>query len=1370
MKSKLLSLAFIVALVFASGFMFNIARADMVIDENFFSSSIADFNTLTSTSGSWNQYFTIPEILPYYVEGKNFDSNITQLNRWIEGQDWNYATRDFNVSFDLNIFPDYSTGNKGIFRFSMNNKNGGLISIFENGDQIRVYTDANTDSYLFYNSTLSSEYGALMGAIPKQNWIHVQVSWIRDKTKTDGNGYFYWQFSDSTGSELFNFTEATQKINSSGLGILFYSDWYIWNAQRGNLHYSLKNINMISTHEVVPALQGTINEAFDPFTTGIQPAKFWITLTSNLTGANITDANCSGFFDGTTISLPYNSIVANAYGFSSYPTTPKTYDYNYSCTKAGYFDFNGIGQFTGQANFTNYLSVIDIQNSTHRVDFNSVNIFPTTLDYNDTTFSVQNNFVQTLSVPIMAWNSLQNGKQYFVYTSIDGVNWAFNDSLTYGTTNYDPIQKIWIDGNHSYYYGITDSLVAGQKKYYSFRFQPPARYWLQLKDSLDWFQQLNPSNSQVLGLNKDVFSISTFSDMRNIFLIPLPDIVDYSSGVFEFQFTAWADSPQVISIGTRDNNTDNIIDYVVITPSMNRYSIAIPSNTYDSQLLFLTDANASNNLYFMDYALIEKNYFTQRLHLTQINDLELPVGIISGASNAYLQEGLSFKANGAAFDRIGDLNYLKIIAYLDSNLTAAKTYLFNLASSPLNSFSFNYALEPVIDLNGTYNNPLTPRTLFVQAQLFNSAGSMVSEQSQSVKFLQFPSFPSDLSTTLSVLPAQIGDNPNLQLQTKIKSISALLGYKIIIYREGSGKTLSNPDYSETIYNGTDFSCTLQCNLKLKLDQFVFATSGTYNITILTLLNTENENLIDNYAVSTQHIIVNFKNFEIARILEIVERNQAGASEYMNIEPIGLAVQLKTGTGENLQGSMRVQLFISNCADDTNATCIEHTAPFNPTSFAYDPRTHYNYFFFRDYFVNDDGTLLIDGNYYRFKAVLADSKSQFSQDTNVLLTGKCQVYDTSNFFSMVMSSLNYLVYGCTTDQAGIVSTAQNSDREKRILINNATSLSAPTLEATACLNTDSNNQYVDSLKQDLLCVSWYKISDQTIDKFRFTISNNYSDFAVEDETKQYATIEVPFEIIALNDMSLLKSTLEKQFDTEINTIGDTFYYGFNSLFTGAINPLGDYASFAAASYTGSGLITNVGFDINLQRPFDPQYVSGLIFFRVKGLSVVNQNDYKEKYAVLKAQSPLIFREWGKQSGVSLPNDSTTIEIYGSDMTKIASYLTPTGLIIDETPSISVKDANGFVQSLPHKLHFDIITDLFYGNGTNIQSHFVPITISAIINQKALTLAEGLAASAALFMKDPTAWAIKNILIIVIILSILIIAAFVFSRFAQPFVKK
>jgi hypothetical protein len=1172
-----------------------------------------------------------------------------------------------------------------------------------------------------------------------------------------------------TTSNLLSFTTPISSPLNAGDGLAFFiynythGDWYV--TYIGML---IDNIRYSET--------GTILEVTDPSQPIDAYSSFEIKtlvkiVDENTSGTYITNADVNVKINGVKYTMPYSS----GYYRATIPGLPQgnyVYDMN-ALDKNGH----GLGTATGtlqvKRSLIPNLQIIDIENMNHSINKYNVDLFPTN-ESNELIWKAMNNDLNYLMiVDYNLWNSLNNGNQYWVYTSDDnGVTYALNDSLTYGTTDYNPVQKLWQDVNSKYSYSFTDSLAAGQTRYYKLKYQSPVAFWQTLSSSTGWFKQYEPVNSTLLGLNQDLFTTSVFNNLRNYYITYLPQLLQYSDGVFEFQFTAWSDSPQTIKIGTLDNNVDTIVDSIVVNSTRKRYSITIPNSTYSSQLLFLTDANATNNVYFMDYAIIEKNYFTKRLRILQVDGSELPVQIISGTSNNYLQEGYSYQINTAAFDRNGDLNYLQVQVFLDNNSQGVKTYNIPLTSSAGQTHNLIETLDPVIDLNGIWNNPLTPRTLFIYAKLYNSLGSIVSEQSQTVKFLQFPHFPNDLMLQVSLLSAQVGESPTLDIRTTSKALNSLLGYKIIIYKEGTGKTLTNPDYSLILYKDKDFSCSYNCNLRFKLDQFVYPSNGSYRVVVLALLNTENENFSDSYAMSSQHAIVTFKNFTVARILEIIERDQTQNSQYNNTEPIGLAVQLKTGDGANLQSSLRVQLRLSNCDSNTGGTCTENSTLFDPTSIAYDPTTHYNYYFFRNYFVNDDGSLLYDGNIYRFKAIISDAKSQFSGDTNALLTGKCQTYDASNFFSMVLSSLNYMVFGCTVDQEGIVTTATNSGQEKRIIINNAYTTNPPTIEATFCLNADNNNHYIDAFQQDILCASWYKVSDQTIDKFNFWITNKYSDTSKTDSTTQYLKVEVPFEIIALNDMPLLKSTLETKFDTTINTLGDAVYYGFNDLFNGLVNPLGTHASFLASNYATNGMLTNVGFDVNFQRAFDPQYVSGLIFFRVKGLSVVNQHDYQETYPVLQDQSPSVFRSWAKQSGVSVPNGNTIVEIYGSDMEKIASYTTPTGLIINEEPSllrqVQQTDVNStvFSQSLPKRMLFNVITDIVAGNGSYLQSRYVPITITAIITEKPLSTLEAISKSASLLFTDPLEWMTRNLFWEVIFLCILLVLAFVLGRTVIP----
>jgi len=139
-----------------------------------------------------------------------------------------------------------------------------------------------------------------------------------------------------------------------------------------------------------------------------------------------------------------------------------------------------------------YLTVTDIANVTHSLDYNRV-AFDAIADTESSTYSIESSYTSVLEVMQMIRNA-QSGHEYFIYTSSDGTSFSFNDSLTFGhsgTIHNDGIQKNYV-GLSDWNFSFEDILTASELKYYQLRIREPLKYYPNVVYSDDWIVQPTP--------------------------------------------------------------------------------------------------------------------------------------------------------------------------------------------------------------------------------------------------------------------------------------------------------------------------------------------------------------------------------------------------------------------------------------------------------------------------------------------------------------------------------------------------------------------------------------------------------------------------------------------------------------------------------------------------------------------------------------------------------------------------------------------------------------------------------------------------------------------------------------------------------------
>ena len=1218
-----------------------------------------------------------------------------------------------------------------------------------------------------------------------------QTIWAKDET-SGGDTIFIKYLLDSyverysSGSKLYfgyvndsnNFTQVGDYVDINDFPKKVWYDRNI-TIPTGDLRYSFRvrggNADFITYFEVISssgAKQESSLTTDNNLTSnyGLRGTTYLFTSDYvNSAEYSITTADCNVTINSTDYDMAYNSTTGK-YEYSTAFVSDGTYTIATSCEDDSFnsqedsYSIDVISPASTILTFNNLVNISSVVISDFSNDVNFLINDKTkgigwSIVAQEDSYEVQYNFL----------NSLLESSQYYVYTSSNGSDWTFSDSLTYGSGDYNSaMQKVRV--NDDYSYGFNDSDVAsGVKKYFKLEYRGVARYWETIRFSSDWINVNSPELSiDSDGKNWDLFSDSNYSNVSSYTSLQYPDLTstDLNTGL-EFQFTAYASRETTLKIGFENEDGSGSTYTIYVGTGKQKYSVAIDATDRTSRLVIQSDETSEARVYLTDYILIPKSYFVNRLEFRNTDGSKLGAIGISGTSYQILKEGIAFKFTSSAFDINGNLATLRIEALL--NATTAKTFEFDLSEdvSPSTYYNWSETLSGVIDLNGWYADPATLRDLTLKATLIDDSGNEVAEQSSTIKLLQYPYFADDIQLNLFNVGSKVGDNPVFRFDLEQKLPDNFLGFKVFIYDENHSRT--SPNYEDIVFE-KDFDCGFYCSKELVVPDWVWEKQTLYNIDLMLLVNTENENYSNDLLYRQFTLRPTYRTLETARILQIYERTD---EIYRNDEPIPLVLQLRDVPYKDLSKDFSVYLNIDLCNDaNVLATCYdEGTTKFNPIKHIYDQSTGYNYYYFNNLFYTDEGSLLPDGNYIRFQAILDEKNS--SHETGVIptLTDKCALSSYGTLFlngSFSMNLTDYYdattraLYGCTTTSPAVVEVADSN--EARILIGATHATLSNQNHSLHCVNADNNNNYVNNLEQDLICSILFTKSEQEIDTFTAYIGNENSDYSEDELIGQYLRFDIPSEYIIFNDPVFLSKALDTEYQTDsIDNVGEVLYYNFDKLFSGIANPLTDVLTGIGVA---TGLISNQNADVNWDRKFDPNYISGIFTFKVKGIKVINQYDYTAQFPELEVQDPKFFSKWASNNNVFIPEQRTIVEVYSNDGQPIIREKTSSNIVIFKAPSASTKsitatDGNLTSHTIASRLKFDVVLDMLSNNETSISRIFVPLTLNYVVPDNTNPLTAILSVGGE-FIQNPITAGLKYWFWFVIVLLFILIVSVIFRN--------
>lgn len=1044
-----------------------------------------------------------------------------------------------------------------------------------------------------------------------------------------------------------------------------------------------------------------------------------------------TDANVkvnfnSGGYQNATWDA---SIGKYKYLVSSLGQGTYTYDVNTSKSGGYVSDLDTAKVWTVAVNPTD-LDVTCISNCTPTVSNSGVS-FGSVNNSSDVIWKVVNGNGFSVDANYSWSNSDKSGSQYFIYTSTDGVSWTFSDTLTFGSTNSTPVQKIWNASTDTYDYSFSNSAVAGTTQYYKLVFQPLPIFWEVLKDSVDWANYNSPTSfSQSSGNHfYDLFADSNLSNIQSFTYKPYPQLTstDLSAG-FYVEFTGYASVASSLKVGYRVGSIDTVSGTVSLTTSPHRFAVFVQPNSNSAQILIKSISNTSANVYLSDYAIVPASYFVDRLDLVQALGGSLQSIVRDGVTYQYVKEGIGFKANTRFYNFNGELSSL--VTTVSVSGVNVKTYSYDLSDYTQNgTISLSNLLDGVVDFNSQSqrivgnNLVLDPLPdLIVTNTLINSAGESVAEQSQTVKLVQYPYSSGDIALNVYLLNRKVAESPSFSLNLIQAYPQSFVGLKFFIF--DSSHDSNNPNYSETIYAG-ELGCVnkMYCQKNITIDKWSFPEATTYTVVVALLLTTEPQNLDNPLTKFENTILATFTNFETGRVLQVFERRgdiNALHGEYNQSEEIPLVFQARNDKLENMQNQYAVNLSVRWL--DVNFGAHDISVPFYPQKFVYDSVTGYNYWFFNQVLHDDAGDLLPDGSIVYTRANVTPIRGQ-GQVSYFGYTLKCTTYPSDfsdgSFLMNWIGLIGDSTFGCTGISPALNPMTDANSFVGDIVAQNTAYISATYVpvsnqnESVFCWNADVNVTYAPDIGNSFMCGVLYKKSEAQIDRFDVMLGNQYSDYSKTGDNAQFIKFSIPAEQVIFNDLAMMKNALVLTHNTQgIHTYGDFFSAVIDRLLPdwrirGNINS----ANFPFLPPTFS-----FGADVNLAEELNPNVYDGAFVFRVNGVKVVNQYDYIKEFPELETVDPKEFRTFASANGLSVPIKQTAISLFSSDLSNLQNFKVNSPLVIFEAPRNSIKSVDGnsvAISNPPTSLKFDFIVDMFSNNLTQSYRAIVPLYLSYVV---------------------------------------------------------
>lgn len=1109
-----------------------------------------------------------------------------------------------------------------------------------------------------------------------------------------------------------NLTRVAPSACSVGCYAYFYGDGL---SNKGVKRTTLDNVRRVTTD----TLTNTIIEPPEPV---LVNTPFDINITVNDGNSDISDAIVKVSFDnGVFETIDYNSAFA-VYTFDHNGEIVVPGDYNYAVwtTRASDIEDYDEGIIEIAIDYREFIIINPIQNiGAVTIDVNLVTI-ETLIKDKTIEWEAKSSFdISDVIVNYRIQDYDDTGKYAYAWTAINGGDFSFNDSLTYGTVTNNPIQKIWDSVRDSYNFQFEDSLSSDNNDFFRLQFYDPMFRTDDIESETKFSIAPPPILFDLNGIFVDLFTVSQFSDLL-IELLPdhvLPDLsaTQDVKEAYVLTFTAWTDTGSVTVYADSNGSTNSAL--ITTTPR----TFAFPAR---NDLNIFTLTSTSHGLYMDEFMIHERGYFTQDLIIIDEFNQPLPTWAIGTDVYQYIKEGEPFRVITQAYDKNAIIETMKIEIYLTVVSDENRIRFFEWNIDPPESGGIINISELIPGIIVLDSEIPSGTNLKIRISLCDANETCFAEQERSdIRFHQYPFKRSDVKMNLEVFEEMTFEHPFGRVMLDTTNPNALEYVIISIYDSDSSITAS--DFNKLYRKDEFFTCDFSgnCDFEWFWDEWIYPDFDKfYTFQLTAKYTTQNLDYDNNVLNQKLTVYVRAKGYGRLRSLHIAYDGRATMSparQYRSFEKIPIMFALNDGTNLPLKDDVKVNLLLwdlgttedgADGAEDANFLPIIYY----PRYYRYDENSGTNFWVFMDRFRESDNTPLEQAHYYRIAVITEDESRKHMDGNYTCLSFEGLTCDTNDAADPLLATNEATIF--INDNATLTEPAnQRFD---------CVSLDAPTLQeigkslsdrawgifsAVIGIATPQQAEELGELFVEIVitpalsqsCGVFWEDDQMQVEAITIWIYNENSDLTESDPlAQQFIKFTIPQEHLLFNDFNATRQ------EALINLVNEG-YSGYKNI--GDIDFMG---MLVQAADLWSNPLIRIDALINFEETkdeFQSKYLrssqdhnmaevlpdaTNLVMFNLESLQPINKSNFLEILPESRSINNKNFREWLiKENGFD-----------DSDWPKAKLTLLQNGRVWDEfeidnklvvdIPYSNIRDRNGLVSG---QYNYWIRADLIYNQG-------------------------------------------------------------------------
>jgi len=438
-------------------------------------------------------------------------------------------------------------------------------------------------------------------------------------------------------------------------------------------------------------------------------------------------------------------------------------------------------------------------------------------------------------------------------------------------------------------------------------------------------------------------------------------------------------------------------------------------------------------------------------------------------------------------------------------------------------------------------------------------------------------------------------------------------------------------------------------------------------------------------------------------------------EFLAWERFYFVFELQDMDDADLTDDFDIYLQIQDCG--TTGDCnVALGAEADFENYAYSPiKSNYSFmeginrWFFDSTLLEDDGSFLTSGHYYRVAVEIEDVSQEYEgEDYNIVLTNKG--IDMGAFIHAGDADENFLK------------------------IDNSISLTPSKFNCFACLQFDLNKTYSNKLDEPITCFGLYTIGESLPTAFRYQIGNEFSNYNEKDPRfRQYFEINTGWVDLISSDPVLTAETIKQEYSTTPN---NTFEYLLGNFVSLGLSDFFDYfgvtgkpaVSLTTADFNRlfvSGFDASLGAQCDMNMLFSGFEAGKKTYWnilRIEDMTVINQQDYS---GLADLSDTSQFLKKAAADGIRVNRESAKVELY-SGFSKTLEESIEAAIIINAPYSSKTvtqdyydNDRNIYttiLTTMPERIPLQIKATMFKNNMQDKDTFSIKLTYLAIISDQ------------------------------------------------------